>query len=216
MNAARKLRTCRRQQRWAQKAYKKAHLGTQFKCNPFGGSSHCKGIVLEKMWAPPRLFPPPACGLWQRWWAQSNRAGSCTDRQLALALDVPGRSCCALRRRGSEPKADAATRAAKPGFGGKQRRRGSSSMRQLAAKSLARAVRFEGLTRGLPCVAVASRPSSPTLPFASACALSSSRTARRLPPLCRAMVASTSSMRTYAAPARTRRTHTAVCAGSAA
>merc|ERR1711967_20520 len=26
-----------------------AHLGTQFKCNPFGGSSHCKGIVLEKI-----------------------------------------------------------------------------------------------------------------------------------------------------------------------
>ena len=51
INAARKLRTVRRQQRWAQKRYKKAHLGTQFKCNPFGGSSHCKGIVLEKMWA---------------------------------------------------------------------------------------------------------------------------------------------------------------------
>ena len=51
INAARKLRTVRRQNRWAQKAYKKAHLGTQFKCNPFGGSSHCKGIVLEKMCA---------------------------------------------------------------------------------------------------------------------------------------------------------------------
>merc|ERR1711908_192588 len=49
LNAARKLRTVRRQQRWANKAYKKAHLGTQFKCNPFGGSSHCKGIVLEKI-----------------------------------------------------------------------------------------------------------------------------------------------------------------------
>jgi len=49
VNAARKLRTVRRTQRWAQKRYKKAHLGTQFKCNPFGGSSHCKGIVLEKM-----------------------------------------------------------------------------------------------------------------------------------------------------------------------
>ena len=49
INAARKLRTCRRTQRWAQKRYKKAHLGTQFKCNPFGGSSHCKGIVLEKI-----------------------------------------------------------------------------------------------------------------------------------------------------------------------
>eukprot|EP00965_Chrysotila_dentata_P223318 6193506-Pleurochrysis_carterae.AAC.2 len=51
INAARKLRTVRRENRWAQKRYKKAHLGTQFKCNPFGGSSHCKGIVLEKMCA---------------------------------------------------------------------------------------------------------------------------------------------------------------------
>ena len=77
INAARKLRTVRRQNRWAQKAYKKAHLGTQFKCNPFGGSSHCKGIVLEKMCAlcpashsrvapgpqpdRPRARPSPCC-----------------------------------------------------------------------------------------------------------------------------------------------------------
>ena len=54
INAARKLRTVRRENRWANKSYKKAHLGTQFKCNPFGGSSHCKGIVLEKMCALPR------------------------------------------------------------------------------------------------------------------------------------------------------------------
>jgi small subunit ribosomal protein S23e len=46
-------------QRWAQKRYKKANLGTQFKCNPFGGSSHCKGIVLEKMCAAPEAVPPP-------------------------------------------------------------------------------------------------------------------------------------------------------------
>ena len=51
INAARKLRTVRVKNRWANKAYKKANLGTQFKCNPFGGSSHCKGIVLEKMCA---------------------------------------------------------------------------------------------------------------------------------------------------------------------
>ena len=38
-------------------------------------------------------------------------------------------------------------------------------------------------------LAVASRPSSPTLPFGSACALSSSRTARRLLLLCPAMAA---------------------------
>merc|ERR1711937_988871 len=46
---ARKLRNHRRIQRWADKDYKKAHLGTQYKCNPFGGSSHAKGIVLEKI-----------------------------------------------------------------------------------------------------------------------------------------------------------------------
>ena len=49
INAARKLRTVRVKNRWANKSYKKANLGTQYKCNPFGGSSHCKGIVLEKM-----------------------------------------------------------------------------------------------------------------------------------------------------------------------
>ena len=58
INAARKLRTVRVQNRWANKSYKKAHLGTQFKCNPFGGSSHCKGIVLEKMCAPPHGRAP--------------------------------------------------------------------------------------------------------------------------------------------------------------
>ena len=49
LNAARKLRTTRVKNRWANKYYKKHNLGTQYKCNPFGGSSHCKGIVLEKM-----------------------------------------------------------------------------------------------------------------------------------------------------------------------
>ena len=57
INAARKLRTTRVKNRWANKSFKKAHLGTQFKCNPFGGSSHCKGIVLEKMCA----APPSPC-----------------------------------------------------------------------------------------------------------------------------------------------------------
>merc|ERR1711905_102053 len=28
---------------------KKAHLGTRWKANPFGGASHAKGIVLEKV-----------------------------------------------------------------------------------------------------------------------------------------------------------------------
>jgi len=39
----------RRVQKWADKDYKKAHLGTRWKANPFGGASHAKGIVLEKV-----------------------------------------------------------------------------------------------------------------------------------------------------------------------
>ena len=48
MGAARKLRSHRRRQRWADKSYKKSHLGNEWK-KPFAGSSHAKGIVLEKM-----------------------------------------------------------------------------------------------------------------------------------------------------------------------
>lgn len=47
--AARKLRTHRRLQRWADKDYKKANLGTVWKSNPFVGSSHAKGIVVERL-----------------------------------------------------------------------------------------------------------------------------------------------------------------------
>ncbi|KAJ3393585.1 40S ribosomal protein S23 [Lobulomyces angularis] len=49
LNAARKLRNHRREERWADKQYKKRALGTAFKSSPFGGSSHAKGIVLEKI-----------------------------------------------------------------------------------------------------------------------------------------------------------------------
>ncbi|KAJ2815687.1 ribosomal protein S23, partial [Coemansia erecta] len=49
LNAARKLRTHRREQRWADKQYKKRALGTAYRSSPFGGSSHAKGIVLEKI-----------------------------------------------------------------------------------------------------------------------------------------------------------------------
>ena len=49
LNAARKLRTNRRNQRWADLGYKKRALGTAYKSSPFGGSSHAKGIVLEKV-----------------------------------------------------------------------------------------------------------------------------------------------------------------------
>ncbi|KAI9298977.1 40S ribosomal protein S23 [Neoconidiobolus thromboides FSU 785] len=49
INAARKLRTHRRENRWADKQYKKRALGTAYKSSPFGGSSQAKGIVLEKI-----------------------------------------------------------------------------------------------------------------------------------------------------------------------
>ena len=49
LNAGRKLRNHRREGRWADLHYKKRLLGTAFKSSPFGGSSHAKGIVLEKV-----------------------------------------------------------------------------------------------------------------------------------------------------------------------
>jgi small subunit ribosomal protein S23e len=49
LNAARKLRNHRREGRWADLHYKKRLLGTDYKSSPFGGSSHAKGIVLEKV-----------------------------------------------------------------------------------------------------------------------------------------------------------------------
>ena len=49
LNAARKLRNHRREGRWADLNYKKRLLGTAYKSSPFGGSSHAKGIVLEKV-----------------------------------------------------------------------------------------------------------------------------------------------------------------------
>lgn len=50
LRTARKHVNHRREQRWADKDYKKAHLGTRWKANPFGGASHAKGIVLEKVY----------------------------------------------------------------------------------------------------------------------------------------------------------------------
>jgi len=49
LRTARKLRLHRKEQRWADKQYKKGHLGTALKANPFSGASHAKGIVLEKI-----------------------------------------------------------------------------------------------------------------------------------------------------------------------
>ncbi|KAF9587992.1 hypothetical protein IFM89_006871 [Coptis chinensis] len=47
MGAARKLKTHRRTQRWADKSYKKSHLGNEWK-KPFAGSSHAKGIEAKQ------------------------------------------------------------------------------------------------------------------------------------------------------------------------
>merc|ERR1712169_134392 len=49
--AGRKLRDDRRDNRWADKNYKKRALGTAYRSSPTGGSSHAKGIVLEKVGA---------------------------------------------------------------------------------------------------------------------------------------------------------------------
>jgi small subunit ribosomal protein S23e len=49
LKTARKHKNTHREQRWHDKDYKKAHLGTIWKANPFQGSSYAKGIVLEKV-----------------------------------------------------------------------------------------------------------------------------------------------------------------------
>lgn len=49
IQAARKLKNHRREQKWAKKLYRKRNLGTALKANPFEGASHAKGIVLERM-----------------------------------------------------------------------------------------------------------------------------------------------------------------------
>jgi len=49
LRAARKLKNTRKDNRWADKQYNKAHLSTTLKANPLGGASHAKGIVLEKV-----------------------------------------------------------------------------------------------------------------------------------------------------------------------
>uniref|UniRef100_A0A2K6PWI2 Small ribosomal subunit protein uS12 n=1 Tax=Rhinopithecus roxellana TaxID=61622 RepID=A0A2K6PWI2_RHIRO len=51
MGKCRGLRTARKlcNQKWHDKQYKRAHLGTALKANPFGGASHAKGIMLEKV-----------------------------------------------------------------------------------------------------------------------------------------------------------------------
>ena len=49
INCAKKLKAIRVKGKWADKDYRKRHLGVRIKADPFGGASHAKGIVLEKM-----------------------------------------------------------------------------------------------------------------------------------------------------------------------
>lgn len=66
IRTARKLKTHRQAQRWNDKGYKKAHLGTRWKANPFGAASHAKGIVLEKVFVLLRVIYFPTYALfWQ-------------------------------------------------------------------------------------------------------------------------------------------------------
>lgn len=51
LQTARKQRNHRRDQKWHDKHYKKAHLPSRW-VKPFQGSSHAKGIVLEKVQVP--------------------------------------------------------------------------------------------------------------------------------------------------------------------
>lgn len=48
LRTGRKLRNLRREQNWADKGYKRSHLGKEW-AKPFAGCSHAKGIVLEKI-----------------------------------------------------------------------------------------------------------------------------------------------------------------------
>nr|QWE91247.1 40S ribosomal protein S23 [Placidida sp.]QWE91248.1 40S ribosomal protein S23 [Placidida sp.]QWE91249.1 40S ribosomal protein S23 [Placidida sp.]QWE91250.1 40S ribosomal protein S23 [Placidida sp.]QWE91252.1 40S ribosomal protein S23 [Placidida sp.] len=49
IRAARKLRTHRRSQRWADKQYRKSHSLSTLKANPLNGATMAKGIVVEKL-----------------------------------------------------------------------------------------------------------------------------------------------------------------------
>eukprot|EP00761_Pharyngomonas_kirbyi_P011184 gb/GECH01011209.1/.p1 GENE.gb/GECH01011209.1/~~gb/GECH01011209.1/.p1 ORF type:complete len:145 (+),score=26.39 gb/GECH01011209.1/:1-435(+) len=48
INAARKLKNKRHVNKWADKRYKKSRMGSRKK-DAFGGASHAKGIVVERM-----------------------------------------------------------------------------------------------------------------------------------------------------------------------
>ena len=72
LGAGRKLRNHRRAQLWADKDYKKSHLGNEWK-KPFAGASHAKGIVLEKM-----------CASWEVTLFQRARLATRTSTDLSI------------------------------------------------------------------------------------------------------------------------------------
>ncbi|EFB17054.1 hypothetical protein PANDA_006656, partial [Ailuropoda melanoleuca] len=49
LHTASKFCSYQQDQKWYDEQYKKAHLGTVLKANPFGSASHAKRIVLEKV-----------------------------------------------------------------------------------------------------------------------------------------------------------------------
>ena len=49
IRAARKMRNHRRIQKWHDLDYVKGHSLTRIKANPFGGASHAKGIVVDRI-----------------------------------------------------------------------------------------------------------------------------------------------------------------------
>ena len=67
IRAARKLVMTRKKNRWADKDFNKAHSGSRWKANPFGGASHAKGTTPQT--SPPSFFPayhtaPTNCQFW--------------------------------------------------------------------------------------------------------------------------------------------------------
>ncbi len=137
IRCARKLRLTRKANRWADLKYKKRNLGTWLKANPFAGSSHAKGIVLEKMCVPhphPRVPPSslsngrapakerlPVCG---RLVPQTPSPGGCSTLRKESSAAAPrgwpvtstvsglgwaaARPCCARRGYGDSLVVEAA------------------------------------------------------------------------------------------------------------
>ena len=90
LQAARKLRTSRRENRWADKNYKKRALGKFYKTSPTGGSSHAKGIVLEKVSELSEIGGTRGCG--------TSRIGDVSmDAKVAKALGLEDWSWCHRR-----------------------------------------------------------------------------------------------------------------------